>query len=113
MRWRRGRDSNPRYGFPYTHFPGVRLRPLGHPSNALHVKARAGDSTSRGARASSAPLRPSTLIHKIHPGLPLLLATCYSEREKAAGKLPRLDKPHTLAELARQVDLLAAGGECK
>ena len=33
LRWRRGRDSNPRYGFPYTHFPGVRLRPLGHPSN--------------------------------------------------------------------------------
>jgi hypothetical protein len=53
------------------------------------------------------------LIHKIHPGLPLLLATGYSEREKAAGKLPGLDKPHTLAELARQVDLLAAGGERK
>ena len=32
LKWRRGRDSNPRYGFPYTHFPGVRLRPLGHPS---------------------------------------------------------------------------------
>ena len=31
-KWRRGRDSNPRYGFPYTHFPGVRLQPLGHPS---------------------------------------------------------------------------------
>jgi hypothetical protein len=30
--WRRGRDSNPRYGFPHTHFPGVRLQPLGHPS---------------------------------------------------------------------------------
>ena len=30
--WRREWDSNPRYGFPYTHFPGVRLRPLGHPS---------------------------------------------------------------------------------
>ena len=30
--WRRERDSNPRYGFPYTHFPGVRLQPLGHPS---------------------------------------------------------------------------------
>lgn len=28
--WRRERDSNPRYGFPYTHFPGVRLQPLGH-----------------------------------------------------------------------------------
>jgi hypothetical protein len=32
LSWRRGRDSNPRYGFPYTHFPGVRLQPLGHPS---------------------------------------------------------------------------------
>ena len=30
--WRRRRDSNPRYGFPHTHFPGVRLQPLGHPS---------------------------------------------------------------------------------
>jgi hypothetical protein len=29
--WRRGRDSNPRYGDkPYTHFPGVLLQPLGH-----------------------------------------------------------------------------------
>ena len=33
-KWRRRRDSNPRYGFPYTHFPGVRLQPLGHPSSA-------------------------------------------------------------------------------
>ncbi len=28
--WRRDRDSNPGDGFPPTHFPGVRLRPLGH-----------------------------------------------------------------------------------
>ncbi len=34
LKWRRERDSNPRYGFPYTHFPGVRLQPLGHPSVA-------------------------------------------------------------------------------
>src|SRR6476469_1305447 len=27
---RRGRDSNPRYPFEYTHFPGVLLQPLGH-----------------------------------------------------------------------------------
>ena len=27
---RRERDSNPRYSFPYTHFPGVLLQPLGH-----------------------------------------------------------------------------------
>ena len=32
MVWRRERDSNPRYSFPYTRFPGVRLQPLGHPS---------------------------------------------------------------------------------
>src|SRR5881396_3524357 len=30
--WRREWDSNPRYGFPYTRFPSVRLKPLGHPS---------------------------------------------------------------------------------
>jgi hypothetical protein len=32
--WRREWDSNPRYGFPYTRFPSVRLQPLGHPSGA-------------------------------------------------------------------------------
>ena len=30
---RRKGDSNPRYSFPYTHFPGVRLKPLGHLSS--------------------------------------------------------------------------------
>ena len=28
--WRGERDSNPRYDFSYTHFPGVLLQPLGH-----------------------------------------------------------------------------------
>ena len=32
LEWRRGWDSNPRYSFPYTRFPSVRLQPLGHPS---------------------------------------------------------------------------------
>ena len=32
-RWRWGRDSNPRYGLTYTHFPGVLLQPLGHLTN--------------------------------------------------------------------------------
>jgi hypothetical protein len=40
--WRRERDSNPRYGFPYTHFPGVRLQPLGHPSGAACGRGAAG-----------------------------------------------------------------------
>jgi hypothetical protein len=30
LRWRREWDSNPRYGFPHTRFPSVRLKPLGH-----------------------------------------------------------------------------------
>jgi hypothetical protein len=49
LNWRRERDSNPRYGFPYTHFPGVRLQPLGHPS---------GNSLARTGPAASA-LRPA------------------------------------------------------
>src|SRR5436190_23996487 len=36
--WRRGWDSNPRYGFPYTRFPSVRLKPLGHPSGMENRK---------------------------------------------------------------------------
>ena len=45
-KWRRGRDSNPRYGFPYTHFPGVRLQPLGHPSASRGALPRASDAHS-------------------------------------------------------------------
>src|SRR3954469_12911288 len=42
---RTGWDSNPRYAFTYTHFPGVRLKPLGHPSllvPALKTNGAAG-----------------------------------------------------------------------
>src|SRR6516225_381781 len=38
-RWRREWDSNPRYGFPYTRFPSVRLKPLGHPSGTVAARA--------------------------------------------------------------------------
>jgi site-specific DNA recombinase len=50
LNWRRGRDSNPRYGFPYTHFPGVRLQPLGHPS--AKACARAGTIFRRAGSAN-------------------------------------------------------------
>ncbi|MDF3064189.1 MAG: putative resolvase, partial [Microvirga sp.] len=36
--WRRERDSNPRYGFPYTRVPGVRLQPLGHPGHGSRLR---------------------------------------------------------------------------
>ena|ERR1041385_4378933 len=38
--WRREWDSNPRYGFPHTRFPSVRLKPLGHLSRCPLLKAR-------------------------------------------------------------------------
>jgi CheY-like chemotaxis protein len=99
------------------------LRELGHKTiettsakKALEV-LRTGERPDLAildyAMAEMSGLALAELIHKIHPGLPLLLATGYSEREKAVGKLPRLDKPYTLVELARHVDLLAAGGKCK
>lgn len=40
MGWRREWDSNPRYGFPYTRFPSVRLQPLGHLSSPTCRRAR-------------------------------------------------------------------------
>ncbi len=39
--WRREWDSNPRYGFPHTRFPSVRLKPLGHLSGYLLLKGQA------------------------------------------------------------------------
>ena len=40
--WRTDRDSNPGDGHPPTHFPGVRLRPLGHLSVARGLALSAG-----------------------------------------------------------------------
>jgi hypothetical protein len=39
-RWRREWDSNPRYSFPHTRFPSVRLKPLGHLSRCLLLKGQ-------------------------------------------------------------------------
>ena len=37
--WRRGRDSNPRWGLTHTRFPGVRLKPLIHLSGKTCILA--------------------------------------------------------------------------
>ena len=50
--WRRERDSNPRYGFPYTRFPSERLQPLGHPSCS-------GAGVPRIGRARTTRRRPA------------------------------------------------------
>src|SRR5436305_11708561 len=77
--WRRERDSNPRYGCPYTHFPGVRLQPLGHLSNrACATKAHAffGETRAKGA------LRASSLSERRHvlPTAPVICKRYLSGR---------------------------------
>src|SRR5450755_1402397 len=49
--WRREWDSNPRYGFPHTRFPSVRLKPLGHLSGWPVLKGP-GDFCKGGRRGS-------------------------------------------------------------
>src|SRR3954465_11844138 len=46
--WRRERDSNPWYGFPYTRFPSVLLKPLGHLSVRWHPSLPAGAGPRQG-----------------------------------------------------------------
>src|SRR5262245_8712679 len=58
-----GRDSNPRYGFPYSGFQDRRLRPLGHPSG-FEERFLVGASTqheerSRDYRQSKSTIEPS------------------------------------------------------
>src|SRR5438270_1894826 len=65
--WRRGWDSNPRTRLGVTHFPGVRLRPLGHlstraarvpePAPAIKSVRNEGGIARGGGRSSSASLR--------------------------------------------------------
>ena len=40
--WRREWDSNPRYSFPHTRFPSVRLKPLGHLSGCTSLEGLGG-----------------------------------------------------------------------
>ena|GEM_PF-3550043 len=67
--WRRGRDSNPRDGFPPTHFPGVRLRPLGH------LSADPFSGTPNPVARGKTPIRQSP---GQCPGL------CHAQRGKSA-----------------------------
>ena len=55
--WRREWDSNPRYGFPHTRFPSVRLKPLGHLSGGpSHDGARRILQGRAGLRSKISPI---------------------------------------------------------
>lgn len=95
------------------------LRELGHEPIEMTSAKKALEAVRGGERPDLAILdyampemsgvALAELLREAYPELPLMLATGYSEREKSGGSLPRLDKPYTLAELSRQIGLLAAG----
>src|SRR5947208_8199737 len=64
--WRREWDSNPRYGFPHTRFPSVRLKPLGHLSGGPLLKGQ--DAFCKGHRAGGLNFPQTTeSIRKFDP----------------------------------------------
>ena len=85
-KWRRGWDSNPRYGFsPYNGLANRRLQPLGHPSTdewidagyAIRPLARAHQAAQDGRRKNGSRIG----IHLAPNGLdhPLALIATYTE----------------------------------
>ena len=67
--WRREWDSNPRYGFPYTRFPSVRLQPLGHLSKPRREAQYSGGRTRYNPRRQAF----SAAQRKELSGLPLVV----------------------------------------
>jgi hypothetical protein len=64
---RRERDSNPRYGFPYSDFQDRRLQPLGHPS-VVGIIAAACDMQRPGDVRSKKPEAPAHDCQKLEGG---------------------------------------------
>ena len=81
---RMGWDSNPRYAFTYTHFPGVRLKPLGHPSNRMLRTAccalRANYSESPLARRTQREARSISVTDRERFELSIPLPVCRFSR---------------------------------
>ena len=92
--WRRERDSNPRYGFPYTRFPSVRLKPLGHLSvrAGLTVYRRAGTRSTAECRVRGpTPMARAVLRRLCHVALEASFHGLFPESPKGR---PR----HSVAE---------------
>jgi signal transduction histidine kinase len=93
------------------------LRELGHEPIGIASATKALEILRAGERPDLAILdyampemtgvALAELMREACPGLPLMLATGYSEQEKSGADLPRLSKPFTMAELAHQIGALA------
>jgi hypothetical protein len=64
--WRREWDSNPRYGFPHTRFPSVRLKPLGHLSGAPSLEG--APTILQGIARKTGEISASHCIHMVKFG---------------------------------------------
>ncbi|MBV9290752.1 MAG: response regulator [Hyphomicrobiales bacterium] len=93
------------------------LRELGHDPVGIASAAEALETLQAGERPDLAILdyampemtgaALAKLVREACPGLPLFLATGYADQVKTGVDLPKLDKPFTIAELARQIAALA------
>ena len=65
-KWRTERDSNPRTAFTVTHFPGVRLQPLGHLSTRPGRRPERAGTIATCARPASRETRERVLFWEPH-----------------------------------------------
>ena len=119
--WRRERDSNPRDGFPPTHFPGVRLRPLGHLSGEprkCHGTGRRGKPVppgtspghARGMHSMYAKRMPSKSVR-------IAAAKCSEDPTRSSGRPGQRDAgaaPATMRGVPRaeRSGAVPAGAAC-
>lgn len=82
--WRTERDSNPRYGFPYTRVPGVRLQPLGHLSVRSGLAAWSGRNIPRWTRSARTGGKFFPAFQGVAASGPQRVAGCRRKWRKAA-----------------------------
>ena len=87
LKWRRGRDSNPRWSYPHTRFPSVLLRPLGHLSGLLaERKGFEPLDPVKGQRFSRPPRSTAPApLHAQNPHSTTIVVCSQRTREEAAG----------------------------
>ena len=104
--WRRGRDSNPRYGSPYTRFPSVLLKPLGHLS-----PGRFGGGGIRTHVPGSSPGNPiSSRARYVHFGTPPQVGKRFHYIQGLSAKSRQ---PGSLSEARDRAPLEAAQQSCR
>lgn len=82
LKWRRERDSNPRYGFPYTRFPGVHLQPLGHLSKVENFNYFQFSQHNMYSQSAQLQVILYWLLYRMSSIILAFLELFYSSRQK-------------------------------